>query len=455
MRVITLIRDKITRLYFKLRGEDFIPQYKTIKSIVEEGDIDSFVEKSLRDLLIHAYRNVPYYKRIFDDIGLVSGNHVDISRFSEVPILTKNIIRQHIDELKSMDFQRRKFYYNSSGGSTGEPVTFIQDAEYKAWARATVHFYYKDVLGIDDLKARKVIIWGAEREFWDKLHRLRGRIENWFTRTKLLNAFRMTREDMLRFVKIINRFRPHIIRGYATSLYDFARFIDNMGIEIHSAKVVISTAETLYDFMRKKLEEVFCADVRDFYGSRESSALGGECHRNMIHMFAFNNYVELLDVGWSKKNVRRIIVTTLHNYSMPLIRYDIGDLAETNGYKCSCDLLLPAIKRVYGRVSDNFILPDGTVVHGEYFVHLFYFREWVRKFQVIQEDYDKIRIKVIVNEDKAGEGMRKDIAEIEHKIRLVMGENAKISWEFVEEIHPPPSGKHLFTFSLMYRREQK
>ena len=185
--------------------------------------------------------------------------------------------------------------------------------------------------------------------------------------------------------------------------------------------------------MRKKLEDVWNAEVRDFYGSRETAALGGECEKKSMHFFIFNQYVEIVEpIDRNGKKAGKVIVTTLHNYSMPLIRYDIGDMVEFLSMNCSCGLNLPKVNRVLGRLQDNFILKDGTVVYGDYFAHLFYFQDWVKKFQVIQEDYDRIRIIIVPNHDKFKELFPNAKKTIENKIRIVMGDDVKIEWEFVD-----------------------
>ena len=89
---------------------------------------------------------------------------------------------------------------------------------------------------------------------------------------------------------------------------------------------------------------------------------------------------------------------------------------------------------------------DGTLVHGLYFIRQLRVRDWVKAFQVIQEDYELIRIKVVVD----GEIDKRDVNEIEERIRSVMGRSCEIKWEFVDEIELPVSGKYLHSKSLIY-----
>jgi phenylacetate-CoA ligase len=259
----------------------------------------------------------------------------------------------------------------------------------------------------------------------------------------------MTESDMNRYLAIINSYKPDLIRGYAGSLYVLSRYAEKKGISMHSPRAVVSTAEMLTEEMRERIERVFGTKVYNFYGSRETNNLAGECNEGLLHILAFHNYIEILD--WYGRPVQegeegRVIVTNLHNYSMPFIRYEIGDTAILGSKKCKCGNPLPTLKKVTGRITDHFINEKGALIHGEYFTHLFYLKDWVRAFQVIQEDYKKIRILIVLG-DKVNESEKKDIEE---KIKLVMGADCQVIWEFVDEIPKTPQGKHLYTRSLIW-----
>lgn len=128
-----MMREYLRGLRSKARRSDWGKQYGEIKSIITEDKLASFQEKYLERLLLHTYHNVPHYTKIFEEIALVKNDKLDLSKFNEIPILI------------------------FSGGSTGEPVRFIQDDSYDKWG-ATLHYWYKDILGIDESSARKIIL---------------------------------------------------------------------------------------------------------------------------------------------------------------------------------------------------------------------------------------------------------------------------------------------------------
>jgi len=391
----------------------------------------------IQSLVNHATRHVAYYREALDRD----------SDWTEVPTLTKGLIRKNFERLQSDGPRSSDWLTTSSGGSTGQPVTFVQDNQYREWSAATELFFYRRLIRVDFGCVPAVVLWGSERDLFGQSESLKHRVRNWLLNTTLLNSFRMTDRDMARFVETINRRKPALIRGYAGSLYELARFAKARGLRIHRPIKIYSSAETLRPFMRQLIEEVFGCKVHDFYGSREVGPMAGECEKGRMHLFSFNNLVEV--VGTDDRPVRpgqegRVLVTTLHNFAMPLIRYEIGDTAVV-GEPCDCGLALPTLARVSGRVTDHFLTREGALVHGEYFTHLFYFRDWVREFQVLQRDVDLVEVYYV----PAGAIHEPDITEINEKIRLVMGPFCRVEWHEVGEIPRTPQGKLLFTRSLV------
>ncbi|MCK5801345.1 MAG: phenylacetate--CoA ligase family protein [Lentisphaeria bacterium] len=420
-----------------------------IESITTREKLLHFQEKYLKQLILHAFENTLYYHRVFEEIGLVHGGLVDLSKFDKIPILTKDIFRKYYDELVSKDHATRKWYFNSSGGSTGEPLRFIQDHVYGKWGQAASCNWYETMLGIDELDARKVVLWGSERDIAKDGKGVEATVINWLCSSIFLNSFRMTEEDMKQYISKINSYKPELIRGYTGSLYELCKYAERTNTQIHSPKALVSCAETLDDQRREKLESVFGTKVYNFYASRETNNVAGECKQGLMHILACHNYIEIL--GADDKPVKegvegRVIVTNLHNHSMPFIRYEIGDMAVLGPQKCSCGSILPTLEKITGRITAHFVKKDGTVIHGGYFTRLFYLKDWLHSFQAIQEDYKKVRLVVVLADDMPD--VEKE--EIEAKVRVVMGEDCEIMWDFVDDIPKTVSGKYLYTRSKVW-----
>jgi phenylacetate-CoA ligase len=124
--------------------------------------LDNIRKKKLTYLLLHAYKNVPYYHNILGKAEVVVNGSANLENFNKIPILTKEIIRKEGSNLYAKDYQRRKPYKNTSGGSTGEPVCFLQDQDYSDWNIAN-KIYYKS-FGGQDVGQKELRLWGSERD---------------------------------------------------------------------------------------------------------------------------------------------------------------------------------------------------------------------------------------------------------------------------------------------------
>ena len=448
-----LIKGRIREASFRMVRHRFEKEYLEIAGLSDKSALNGFIEQKRNELFLHAYKHNKYYRRVFKQIGLIQNGEVDPSRIPDIPILTKDIIRKNHTELISDDYQTRKWFYNSSGGSTGEPVRLMQDDVYLRWGTATNYYYYRDILDIEEPTVKKVLLWGSERDIFKGSVGFKAKVQNQLSNTIFLNSFRMTEQDIERYISTINSFEPEIVRGYAGSLYALCQYAEKKKIPLYTPKVVVSAAESLSDSMRETIQSSFGTKVYNFYGSREVSNLAGECKEGLMHPFMFWNYQEVLDnynQPVKEGEEGRVIVTNLFNYSMPIIRYEIGDMAILGPGKCDCGLTLPTFREVTGRITEHFVLNNGTTVPAEYFIHLLGVvcnNGEIEKFQVIQEDYDNIKILAVPK----GEVPDHYRSNINAKIRLVMGQECQIKWDFVDDIPKTVSGKYLYTKSLVWR----
>ena len=426
------------RLYLWLRGQRLYKDYSKRINEMTACDPLSLSSEYLDRLLDFVREHNNYYSRLL--------SHGD--GLEALPLLTKEIIRQSFEDLQSVP-QAQLTYRNSSGGSTGRPVTLIQDSDYASWSNATQGYYFRELLGVEMNTVKNVWLWGSERDSLQlKERNIRGKIGHLLSNKVFLNTFDADDRRWLEYIEILRRYRPYYVAGYAGSLYQIAQAARKYNVPLHRPTFVYSSAEMLRDFMRAEIEEQFNAKVYDYYGSREVGAIAGECASGRRHIFVMNNLVEVFDDGGQQVadgSEGRLVITNLHNYSFPMIRYEIGDTGALNSQPCECGSSLPMLERLSGRITDHFILPSGKMVHGEFITHMFYFREWVDQFQVDQLEYDRLRIR-IVRRAKVDEN---DVQEITQNIQLVMGANCKLEWEYPESIDKSPQGKFLFTRCLI------
>jgi phenylacetate-CoA ligase len=381
---------------------------------------------TLDDVLAFAVAHVPYYRQFegYDSLG-------------DFPLLTKEIIRAHAEDLVSDDISERNWYYNTSGGSTGEPVRFIQDAEYYLRGNWVV-WLTKSWVGYTPGDCL-VKLWGESMEAPPPT--LKVRIGKWLINITELDTFQMDERRLRSYVRLIRRKKPKLIVGYASSLVEVSRYVIDQGIEIRGVGAVVSAASTLYPEMRQTIAKAFGCDVYDRYGSREVGAIAAEDRGGHGLRVCHTVHVETVLPDGSpcaEGEMGEIIVTSLMNFAMPLIRYRIGDvgiLRTIDGTRY--------LEKVVGRTVELFKTQDGRRVDGEYFTHLLYFRDWVQRFRFRQVALDRIAIEIV--QRPGVESPLSERREVEKDIRKMIGESTRVDWKFVDEIQPLPSGKYVYT----------
>ncbi len=436
-------------LYFQAHQWVGIPIGRDYRLLVREeytGQPEDITRALLIDLLSHCQRSVPYYAALMDKLG--TGYLEDPAAYlAQLPILTKDTIRQNFDKLKSTDLGQRKWKYNTSGGSTGEPLRLIQDNDFYALTGAiqwlSFHWAGRE---IGKVAAR---VWGSERDILQGSVGLKMTLLNKLTGDSWVNAFRLTPARMREFIDHINAKPPKLIIAYAQAIYELAQFAEAEGLPVRPQKAILTSAGTLHPFMRQKIEAVFDCKVFNRYGSREVGDIACECEvHNGLHVFTRGCYVEVVDEAGHllpKGTEGEILVTSLANKAMPLVRYAIGDRGALSlNESCGCGRNGVKLEKISGRNVDAFRTVDGTLIDGEYFTHLLYFRDWVKKFQVIQEDYQSVVYKIVRT---SVDGKPEECTEIIQKTRKLMGESCKVRFDFIDDIPPGNSGKYRYTIS--------
>jgi len=426
---------------------------------LSQVDIIKSQNKRLAKLLMHAYLKVPYYRNIFTKNNIISrSGEILLDKFKQIPLLNRETLLGKFDSLKSTDISSRKWYYNTSGGSTGIPVKFIQDYMYAAWRDAVKMIFNR--WANFSLGDKSIKLWGSERDLFVGRETLRVSARMWLQNITMLNAFLMTPSKMRNYVEIINRSKPSLIYAYVESLYELSHFIRGENLRIHSPQSIITSAGTLFPEMRRTIEDVFKSTVFNRYGTREMGDIACECEMHKgLHISPLTHYVEILNKDGSNTlpgELGEIVITCLTNYSMPLIRYRIGDMGIWQDEKCSCGRNWPLLANVSGRVTDTFIRRDGSIVSPEYLIHLIGVvlnKGWIKRFQVVQEDYSIILIKIALKVQGKDplKLYEKEINEVTQKIKLVMGEECDVQYEFPDEILATSSGKYRYVYSKIER----
>jgi len=435
-----------------LTRNDSLRNFRYLRSIehLSPKQLQRLQEEKLRKLLLHAFGNVPYYRDILSDVGVIKNKQICLENFEKIPFLTKAQLAREADRLRSNDYEQRNYYVNHTGGSTGQPVTFIQDREYKCWSMA--HQYYSQwICGLEPGEAT-IKIWGSERDVFRSSEKLSSRLQRGLFNTTVLNGFLMSEQRMADYVTIWNRIRPKVITAYTSCILEFARYVKLSKRKVFKPLAIICCAETLTEDIRSYIEQVFSCPAINFYGARDAGTIACECeNKKGLHVFELENKVEIVDRRGrmcETGQIGDIAVTTLNNFSMPLIRYKIGDTAVgATSETCTCGRGWPLIEKLTGRSMDIFRTKQGTAVPAEFFIHaigVVYNRDFIKQFQVVQKDYDHILVKLVLTDP---EQMSASKGPLTKTIQKVMGSECRVDFELLDDIPPTPSGKYRYTIS--------
>lgn len=392
--------------------------------------------ESLRRLLTHAFEHCGYYRQSWLDQQLDPRRLASLADFQRWPVISRTTIQENRIRMRADNADT--LLHKATGGSSGAPLQFDLDLSSYDWRVAAWHRGY--AWGNAAPGTKQLYLWGVPLGDRSRWSRCKDRMYNALYRRRVLNSFELSEHSTPRFLATINRIRPDVIVAYTNPLYTFARLVEERGLKVVAPKSIIVGAEKLHDFQRDLIERVFGAPVFETYGCREFMLIGAECDRHEgLHLTAENLVVEVLDDDGrpaAEGEEGNVVVTDLHNYGMPFIRYANGDRAVAGWRACSCGRGLPLLQKVVGRQLDVIETPDGRRIPGEFFPHLV--KDFpVRQFQVVQEATDLVKLRVVV-----GQGWsRRQQEGLEREIRLVLGEYVRLEVILVDEIPLTRSGK--------------
>lgn len=408
----------------------------------------AYQTKRLKIVLAHAQATVPYYRAVFAEAGLRADDIASPNDLTRLPILTKHTLRVRGDELMSTGASRMRVSRQMSTGTTGPPVTVSLDKQTNALEFA---FYWRQWgwfgyrLGDPFAQFSWSEFKGAHSNDTVRIQRGTGRL--------LLNALSISADGAAAFAGAMRRHRTRFLKGHPAALLHFALFVKAARLELPPLRAVFTTGEVLEPGTRAVMRDVFAAAVADAYGSMERVVSACECPAGRMHVNEDYGAWELVDVRTEPetgKRVGRVVGTGLHNMSMPLVRYDMGDLVEIDDAAgaCPCGRSFPTIGRIRGRSVDGIVTPDGRVVT----VAAIVFNEVpsVALGQLVQEELGRLRVRVLPTP-------RFDRLEEERllaRVRTLMGADMALDLERVDtpDAFGAPGTKHRTVISTVAQR---
>ena len=405
-------------------------------------ELETLQLRRLRRLLSHAKQHVPYYRNLFAELNFDVDQVETLAALTQLPFLTKKIIREHSEALKSAVPDRLARF--NTGGSSGEPLIFYIGNErvshdVAAKWRATRWW------GVD-IGDPELVLWGSPIELGAQ-----DRVRIWrdkLLRSSLLPAFEMSEQKLGEFVREIHRLRPKMLFGYPSAFARIADYAQRHAINMKDVgvKVVFVTSELLYPEQRTAIEQCFDSRVANGYGGRDAGFIAHECPAGNMHITAEDIIVETIDAQGqpvAKGSSGEIVVTHLATRGYPFIRYRTGDMGILSDQSCLCGRGLPVLQEVQGRTTDFVVSQSGNVMHGLALIYILRDIESIKEFKIIQESTDRTRILLIISEAFTNSDQEKIIAGFKDRL----GASVTIDIEQVDTIPVEKSGKFRYVIS--------
>lgn len=449
--IAPLARNLVAPLWARWERSDYLHHYRGLLAS-QYKPLAELRQKQLervRAIAMHACVAVPFWRSRFADAGLDPTQIESLSDLSRLPLLTKLDLREQGELLLAKGAQREALHQHTTSGSTGVSVTVYRDDSCQQFKRGAT-------LRCDEwtgwrLGERVAAIWGNPQipTGWKGKLR-RALLDRDYV---YLDTLKMSEHSMEVFAETLIAKPPSLLFGHAHSLFLFSSYLRAKRPDVRiRPKAVLSTCMVLHGFERELITSVFECPVINRYGCEEVSLIACECRQGEgLHINAECVHVELIDEQGAPcppGKPGRVVVTDLHNHAMPIIRYEVGDMAIWADRPCSCGRTLPLLSRIEGRVADYVLTKAGDYISGISLTENFAVKiPGVAQMQIVQEEVDRFIFNIVKGNDFSDQSLTVLAEQVERHF----GKGTQYTAVFMQSIPQEPSGKYRFCISKVRR----
>ena len=401
----------------------------------------SYQMACLGDLLSHAYRRVPYYRRLFDGAGIRPEDVRSHADLAAIPPTSRSDVQfLPPEEVCAQGYDVNRLRKVTTSGSTGNPLTIRRTMNEE---RLLLAFRARAAAGCGlGFGSRRVQIDHLDSD--PRSHeRLTHAHERIGILPRLLVDWRTPKTDLLR---AIEAFRPDIINGPPSILSWLADELTDEDRRRIRAKLVLAGSEMMTSPMRRSIRSGFGVPVGDIYGSHEAVFIAMNLPgRSGYRVCEEATLVEVLRDGVpaGPGESGELYVTALHSYAMPFVRYRLGDSVVVGPY----DGPYLSLQSIEGRTADRFILPDGRKVHGYTLGEAIESSPLeVRRFQITQERRDRFNVRLVLRRP-----MVTEVERLRSELQQRLSAEVQVEIEVVDSLDPV--GRKFYSFISVERLE--
>jgi phenylacetate-CoA ligase len=402
-------------------------------------EIKAYQFNRLKELLIHCEQNVPFYRRRFRESGFSAGGFSSMAQMKVVPPLTRQDLQEHWKDIIAVNYRDKRLHSGSSGGSTGQPVSYRKDSHATSAGQAA-HLLGWSLSGWK-MSMKGLHIWGNPATVNEEWGRLSSKMKARIFRHHKFPAYRLNDGTRLNeLYQLIKKQKYDYIDGYTNAIYHFAGYLKARGLSFdHKIKFVLTTAENLHDFQRRTIEETI-GPIFDTYGCSEINSIAYEC--SQCKQYHIMDPHVCLEFGKPLESfgTAPLIITDLDNFAFPLVRYMNGDLGIPAGRDAGeCDLNFSVMTAVSGRETDLIKLKDGGVLSVPSFFGSMLLRKvnGLIQYQVEKVSEDMLHINLVTSERFTSN----DLETVESALKEYINGQIGYSIRYVDAIDVSGSGK--------------
>jgi phenylacetate-CoA ligase len=270
-------------------------------------------------------------------------------------------------------------------------------------------------------------------------------------RQMVLSQYHIAPDQLDAYFAVLARWRPTVLSGFPSTIAGLARLLRERDARLH-VPVVECSGEVLTDPLRSLLSEVFNARVVNKYGSSENVAYACECPAGRLHVFEGFGIIEVVDDEGRRLPAGepgRILMTSLTNDLMPMVRYEVGDIGVLGPVeRCGCGRTSATLLRVEGRQDDTLITRDGRVGITSGVFNLLRGTEGLEAVQLVQQSYSEFEVRAVLDENKIERVAFED--RVRTGLDRLLGQDPErtVRVVYVEELERTPVGKIRNTIRL-------
>ena len=401
------------------------------------ADAESLLRWQLRrfaEIFTEARRHVPYWRDLFREHDFDPAKIESFQELRRLPVLEKAQLRA--DPKAFINPTRKAVYVMRTSGTTGAPMSTPYCKDSLQWTSALMGRFYRSA-GVTPkdrsihLSMRKIVPHSDQEVPWR-----RNYVDNslWFS------LLHLKEENLPVFFEAMCDFRPLYLTGLPTFIGEIARWVNANGLAGRlRLAAVFTTSETLTPNLRESIETAFATRAYDQYGATEGALIVAQCPLGTYHVVPEAGVVELVRPDGTPAEPgepAEMIVTSLRNWSRPVLRYRILDTAVGGAGRCPCGRAWPVLEQLTGRRGEWVVTRDGRRI--SMFSHqVFRVSDNVEESQIIQHAPGRFEVRIV----KSPRFGPRDERVIRDRIREILGHPAEIHMEYVDSIPRTTGGK--------------